>query len=116
MAYIGKYFHPSEVAMLVLGYLKERNLYKTFTCFIKESKDLEIYWQHIKSGQNPDLNICGYDLAAMLEEFAALRLARSDEGKPFVPAEKKSNVLSQLEAQRCLDEIEKERLKREQEK
>ncbi|KAK3774342.1 hypothetical protein RRG08_013845 [Elysia crispata] len=74
---MGKYFHPSEVAILVLGYLKESNLYKTFACFMKESKDLKPYWQHVRSGKVPDLHICGYDLTAMLEEFAASKLARS---------------------------------------
>ena len=44
---------------------------------MKESKDLKPYWQHVRSGKVPDLHICGYDLTAMLEEFAASKLARS---------------------------------------
>ncbi|GFN80794.1 nucleic-acid-binding protein from mobile element jockey [Plakobranchus ocellatus] len=119
MAKQQRYFDRSEVAMLVLGYLKENNLTKTLTTFLHESKDkdLSLYWQNLLSGKNVDLNICGYDLTTILEEFAASKLTYAAEGKTiFLPGEEKSIMLSQLEINDCLDVVEQEKLRKEQQR
>ncbi|XP_059173782.1 uncharacterized protein LOC131954234, partial [Physella acuta] len=74
------YFVPSEVARLILGYLKEKNLHKTLQTFLLECPDLVEYWQLLKTGKTPATTILGFGLSQILNEFARHKLAAITSG------------------------------------
>ncbi|KAL3882791.1 hypothetical protein ACJMK2_029098 [Sinanodonta woodiana] len=74
-----QYFLPSEIARLVLGYLKEQNCLKTYQSFLKESPHLLEYISLLKGGQEYPTTIAGKNLLNMLQEYAALKLCNESK-------------------------------------
>ncbi|KAJ8315391.1 hypothetical protein KUTeg_007541 [Tegillarca granosa] len=69
-----RYFLPSEVARLVLGYLQTESFSCSYKSFLKECPHLEEYSIYLKRGQSYPLTINGFTLIQMLEEYASLKI------------------------------------------
>ncbi|KAK3598823.1 hypothetical protein CHS0354_007427 [Potamilus streckersoni] len=74
-----QYFLPSEIARLVLGYLKEQKCLKTYQSFLKESPHLLEYISLLKAGQEYPTTIAGKNLMNMLQEYASLKLCNENK-------------------------------------
>ncbi|KAH9525115.1 hypothetical protein Btru_000353 [Bulinus truncatus] len=119
---IQDYFVPSEVARLILGYLKERNFHKSFNTFLRECPDLTEYWQLLRTGKNPATTILGHGLTEILNEFAKHKLnclaaGYSDRQYVHSPqqiAVQQKNVhISQTDVHTCLETEKNDQLRRE---
>ncbi|XP_055949240.1 protein NPAT-like [Argiope bruennichi] len=66
-------YYPSEVARLVLGYLKEANCLKTWESFLGESIDLQEHCRLLQSGRSCTTNIEGKSLLDILHEYRFLK-------------------------------------------
>ncbi|XP_048236633.1 mucin-4-like isoform X1 [Haliotis rufescens] len=74
------YFLQSEVARLVLGYLKESSHPLTYKCFLKECKYLAEYAAMLKEGIEYPTAIMGISLCQLLNEYAELKLKAQETG------------------------------------
>ncbi|XP_067676658.1 uncharacterized protein [Haliotis asinina] len=74
------YFLQSEVARLVLGYLKESSHPLTYKSFLKECKYLAEYAAMLKEGIEYPTAIMGISLCQMLNEYAELKLKAQETG------------------------------------
>ncbi|KAL5011112.1 hypothetical protein ScPMuIL_013417 [Solemya velum] len=68
------YFLPSEVARLVLGYMKEEGYTTTCRNFLKECSHLSEYIALLKRGLEYPTSINGMSLSQILEEYAKLKI------------------------------------------
>ncbi|KAK0053537.1 protein NPAT [Biomphalaria pfeifferi] len=121
------YFVPSEVARLILGYLRERNFHKSFNTFLRECPDLTEYWQLLRAGKNPATTILGYGLTEILNEFAKCKLnslasvcctqryaASVLPTASTLPTAVHNNVqIVEADIQKCLEEEQREKSKKE---
>ncbi|KAK7494559.1 hypothetical protein BaRGS_00014212, partial [Batillaria attramentaria] len=69
-----KYFLPSEIARLVLGFLKEENYKKTFRCFLKECEHLKEVEALLRQKLDVPLTIMGLSLNVMLQDYGRMKL------------------------------------------
>ncbi|KAK6986464.1 protein NPAT [Biomphalaria glabrata] len=115
------YFVPSEVARLILGYLRERNFHKSFNTFLRECPDLTEYWQLLRAGKNPATTILGYGLTEILNEFAKCKLnslasvcCTQRYAASVLPTAVHNNVqIVEADIQKCLEEEQREKSKKE---
>lgn len=90
-------FIPSEVARLVLGYLKETNCMNTWEIFLSESSHLHEYKQLFNEGKEYPTNFNGKSLLEILQYYYTIYLKDSvatNEIKSTV--ERLENSVSQL--------------------
>ncbi|CAL1292442.1 unnamed protein product [Larinioides sclopetarius] len=66
-------YYPSEIARLVLGYLKEANCPKAWETFLVESGDLQEHYRLLQSGRSCSTNIEGKSLLEILHEYRCLK-------------------------------------------
>ncbi|GBO08909.1 hypothetical protein AVEN_245123-1 [Araneus ventricosus] len=66
-------YYPSEIARLVLGYLKEANCPKAWETFLVESVDLREHYRLLQSGRSCSTNIEGKSLLEILHEYCHLK-------------------------------------------
>ncbi|XP_052807190.1 uncharacterized protein LOC128236382 [Mya arenaria] len=66
------FFLPSDIARVVLSYLRDNSYYKTYTCFMKECSLLQEYYALIKMGRNPQLTHLP-QLTLLLDEWGRLK-------------------------------------------
>ncbi|XP_041350831.1 protein NPAT-like [Gigantopelta aegis] len=81
-------FLPSEIARLVLGYLKENDYTMTYKYFLKECPHLQEYSLMLKQGRHFPLTIMGVSLVTMVQEYADLKLKATQDGQwsqPLAP-------------------------------
>ncbi|CAL1287164.1 unnamed protein product [Larinioides sclopetarius] len=72
-------YYPSEIARLVLGYLKEVNCPKAWGTFLVESVDLQEHYRLLQNGRSCSTNIEGKSLLEILHEYRCLKdAARRD--------------------------------------
>lgn len=58
---------PSEVARLVLGYLKSTGCHSAWETFLRESPDLKEYAEYVRRGREYPTNIAGKNLVQLLD-------------------------------------------------
>lgn len=58
---------PSEVARLVLGYLKSTGCHSAWETFLRESPDLKEYAEYVRRGREYPTNIAGKNLIQLLD-------------------------------------------------
>ncbi|GBM43982.1 hypothetical protein AVEN_187584-1 [Araneus ventricosus] len=66
-------YYPSEIARLVLGYLKEAHCLKAWETFLVESVDLQEHYRLLQSGRSCSTNIEGKSLLEILHEYRCLK-------------------------------------------
>lgn len=58
---------PSEIARLVLGYLKSAGCHSAWEAFLRESPDLKEYAEYVRRGREYPTNIAGKNLIQLLD-------------------------------------------------
>ncbi|KAG8182337.1 hypothetical protein JTE90_028181 [Oedothorax gibbosus] len=66
-------FFPSEIARLVLGYLKEAKCTQSWQTFLSESPDLQEYYRIYQGGEEYPTVVEGRSLVETLQEYRHLR-------------------------------------------
>lgn len=70
---------PSDVARLVLGYLKDNAYVKTYNCFLKECNHLQEFYNLVKAGR-PPRQISQLNLIVILEEWGQFKFQSERTG------------------------------------
>ncbi|XP_045196369.2 uncharacterized protein LOC123551470 [Mercenaria mercenaria] len=71
------YFMPSDVARIVLGYLKESSYVKTYNCFLKECCHLKEIYNLEKAGRSLK-KVTQFNLVKILEEWGQYRYSNEN--------------------------------------
>ncbi|GFY44848.1 uncharacterized protein TNIN_326741, partial [Trichonephila inaurata madagascariensis] len=66
-------YYPSEIARLVLGYLKEVNCPEAWQAFLIECPDLQEHYRLLQNGRTCSTNIEGKSLLDILHEYRSLK-------------------------------------------
>ncbi|XP_064618345.1 protein NPAT-like [Liolophura sinensis] len=80
------YFLPSEIARMVLGYLKRENCAKAYKALLKESSHLGEYSALLKQGREYPTTVAGKTLTEMLQEYGHIKLRETRTLKCGQPA------------------------------
>ncbi|KAI0226534.1 hypothetical protein LSAT2_022954 [Lamellibrachia satsuma] len=67
-------FLPSEIARIVLGYLKDEGCNKAYKVFLSESAHLQEYTTFLHRGLEYPTRIGGKGLIEMLEDYGRIKL------------------------------------------
>uniref|UniRef100_T1JDK1 LisH domain-containing protein n=1 Tax=Strigamia maritima TaxID=126957 RepID=T1JDK1_STRMM len=78
-------FMPSEIARLVLGYLKESSCFNTLRDFLDECPHLCEYRECLRNGLQYPTDIGGKNLKTILNEYYLLKLASAENKNPNQP-------------------------------
>ncbi|CAH1798359.1 unnamed protein product [Owenia fusiformis] len=89
------YLLPSEIARLVLGYLKEVNCHRTYNVFLEESADIQEYALLLKIGREYPTTIDGESLVTKLNNYC-LRKASGSASQSG--SNKYNNVINLLQS------------------
>lgn len=79
-----EFLMPSEVARLVLGYLKLSGCHATWESFLRESNDLKEYAECVRRGREYPTNIGGRNLVQLLDTGYGI-VQSQGMTLPFVP-------------------------------
>lgn len=93
---------PSEVARLVLGYLKSTGCHSAWETFLRESPDLKEYAEYVRRGREYPTNIAGKNLVQLLDagfQFTQTQGPSSTSGETVPNLQQISAQLTALLAQ-----------------
>ncbi|GFT53509.1 uncharacterized protein TNCV_3324861 [Trichonephila clavipes] len=80
-------YYPSEIARLVLGYLKEVNCLEAWQAFLIECPDLQEHYRLLQNGRTCSTNIEGKSLLDILHEYRSLKAsAQKNSGNVAHPS------------------------------
>ncbi|GFQ96892.1 uncharacterized protein TNCT_395351 [Trichonephila clavata] len=88
-------YYPSEIARLVLGYLKEVNCPEAWQAFLVECSDLQEHYRLLQNGRTCSTNIEGKSLLDILHEYRSLKAsAQRNSGNEAHPSNLNSGASS----------------------
>lgn len=93
---------PSEIARLVLGYLKSAGCHSAWEAFLRESPDLKEYAEYVRRGREYPTNIAGKNLIQLLDagfQFTQTQGPSSTSGETVLNLQQISAQLTTLLAQ-----------------